>query len=115
MFRIKQAYCSIDELEDDGGACGTFEGKRNANRVLVRKLQGNREYRRTSSRCEGSVKMILNEIRRRNVDCINLAEDREKCRAVISMSMNHRVTLKYVECTTNWVRICYVLKKDSAP
>ena len=46
------------------------------------------------------------------MDCINLADDGEKYRAVISMVMNHRVTLKYVEFL--WVRICYVLKKAPA-
>jgi hypothetical protein len=32
---------------------------------------------------------------------------------VICMVMNHRVALKYVEF--DWLRSCYVLKKDSAP
>ena len=46
------------------------------------------------------------------MDCINLAEDREKCRAVISMIMNQRVALKYVEF--NWVRICYACPSGRA-
>jgi hypothetical protein len=39
-----------------------YEGKRNTFRVLVRKRQGNKEYRRTNSRCEDIVKMNLHEI-----------------------------------------------------
>jgi hypothetical protein len=62
VLHIKYVYFSIDELEDDGGACSTYERKRNTCRVLVRERHGNKECRRTSSRCEDSVKMILNEI-----------------------------------------------------
>jgi hypothetical protein len=55
--------------------------KRNAYRVLVGKLEGKRPLRKHRHRWQNSNKMDLREIGWGGIDWINLAQDREKCRA----------------------------------
>jgi hypothetical protein len=61
-----------------GMACSTHEGKRNAHRVLVGKLEGERSLGRPRFRWKDNMKMDLREMRWGGMDCINLAQDRHQ-------------------------------------
>jgi hypothetical protein len=57
------------------GACST-----NAHRVLVRKPEGRREFRRPSHTWKDKITMDLREIGWGGMDWIDVAEDRDKWR-----------------------------------
>jgi hypothetical protein len=62
--------------------------KRNAYRILTWKPEGKRPLRRPRRRWVDSIKMDLREIRWDGMDWINLAQDRDNCRALLNMVMN---------------------------
>jgi hypothetical protein len=64
--------------------------KRNAYRILVGKLEGKRPLGRPRSRWMGSVKMDL-KTGWRGVDWIDLAQDRDQCRALVNTVIKFRV------------------------
>jgi len=67
-------------------------GKRRAlYRVLVRKPEGKRPDGRSSYRWEDNMKMDLQEVGCGAVDWIELAQYRERCRALVNAVMNLRV------------------------
>jgi hypothetical protein len=66
--------------------------KRNACRVLVGKPEGKRPLGRPRHRWEDNMKMYLREIGWRGMDWIDVAQDRDQCRALVNMVMNLRVT-----------------------
>jgi hypothetical protein len=53
-----------DQIEKNemGGECGTYGEGRGAYRVLVGKLEGKTPLGRTRRRCEGNIKMDLQEV-----------------------------------------------------
>jgi hypothetical protein len=57
-------------------------------RVLVGKPEGKRQFGRPRRRWEDNIKVDLEE-----VDCIELAEDRDRWRALVNTVMNFRVPL----------------------
>jgi hypothetical protein len=63
-------------------------GKRNAYRILLGKPEGNRPLGRPRRRCVDNIKMDLREIKWDGVDWIDLAQDRDQWRALLSMVMN---------------------------
>jgi hypothetical protein len=65
--------------------------KRNAYRLLVGKPERKRPLGRPRCRWEDNTKMDLFEIGWGGVDCIGLAQDRDKCRALVNAVMNLRV------------------------
>jgi hypothetical protein len=65
--------------------------KRNAYRLLVGKPEGKRPLGRPRRRWMDNIKMDLLELRLGAVDWIGLAQDKEKCRAVVNVIMNLRV------------------------
>jgi hypothetical protein len=73
-----------------GRACGTH-GKRNVYRFLMGKPEGNRQLQRPRNRWKDGIKMDLMKIGRDGVDWIQLAQDRDRWRAVVSAVMNLRV------------------------
>jgi hypothetical protein len=60
-------------------------------KVLVGKPEGKRPLGRPRCRREDGIRMDLREIGLGGVDCIRLAEDRDRWRAVVSAVMNLRV------------------------
>jgi hypothetical protein len=60
-------------------------------RVLVGKPEGKRPLRRPAHRWEDGIRMDLREIGWVSVEWIELAQDRDRWRALVNMVMNLRV------------------------
>jgi len=72
-----------------GVACGAYGGGGGVNRVLVGKPEGKRPLGRPRHRWEDNIKMDLREVG--GGDWMELAQDRDKWRALVNTVMNHRV------------------------
>jgi len=66
-------------------------GRRGVYRVLVRKPEGRSPLGRPSYRWEDNIKMDLREMGCGGMDWIDLAQDRDRWRALVSAVMNLRV------------------------
>ena len=75
-----------------GGACGTYGG--GVHMVLVGKPEGKRPLGRPRRRWEDNIKMDLQEVGGGCGDWIELAQDRDRWWALVSMVMNFRVPKK---------------------
>ena len=60
-------------------------------RVLVGRPEGKRLIGRPRRRWEDNIKMDLQEVRCVGMDWIDLAQDRDRWRAVVNAVMNHRI------------------------
>ena len=69
-----------------GGACGAYGGR--VHRVLVGKPEGKRPLGRPRRRWEDNIKMDLQEVRGGCGDWMELAQDRDRWRALVSTVMN---------------------------
>jgi hypothetical protein len=69
-----------------------MEENRNAYTVLKGKPEGKRPLGRHGYSWEDDIKIYLKSIRWQNVDCIYLAQENNKWRAVINTIMNFRVS-----------------------
>jgi hypothetical protein len=65
--------------------------KRNAYRILVGKPEGKRPLGRPRRRWMGNITMELREVRWDGMDWIDLAQDRDRWRALVNAVMNLRV------------------------
>jgi hypothetical protein len=65
--------------------------RRGVYRVLVGKPEGKRPLRRTSRRWEDNIKMDLQEMGCGGKDWFQLAQDRDRWRALVTAVMNIRV------------------------
>jgi hypothetical protein len=65
--------------------------KRNTYRLLVGKPEGKSPLGLPRHRWEDNIKMHLGEPGWRGVDCFGMAQDRDKCRAIVNAVMNLRV------------------------
>jgi hypothetical protein len=65
--------------------------RRGAYRALVGKPQGRRPLGRPRRRWEDNIKMDLREVGCGGADCLDLAQDRDRWRAVVYTVMNLRV------------------------
>jgi hypothetical protein len=69
--------------------------KRNVCRVLIGKPEGKRPLGRPRRRWEHGIRMDLREIGRGSVDWIQLAQDKDRLRAVVNTAMNLRVLVPW--------------------
>ena len=65
--------------------------KRGAYRVLVGKYERNRPLGRPRCRWEDKIKMDLQEVGRGGMDLIDLAQDRDRRRALVNVGRNLHV------------------------
>jgi hypothetical protein len=65
--------------------------KRNVYRVLMGKSEGKRPLGRPRRKWEDGIRMHLREIGWRSVDWMQLAQDRDRWRALVNTVMNLRV------------------------
>jgi len=75
-----------------GGACSAYGERRGVYRVLVGKSEGKRPLERPRRRWEDNIKMDLQEVGWGGMDWIELAQDRDRWRALVNAVMNLRVT-----------------------
>jgi len=64
--------------------------RRGVYRVLVKKAEGKRPLGKPKRRWEDSIKTDLQEVECGGMDWIDLAQDRDKCRALVNEVMNIR-------------------------
>ena len=74
-----------------GGACGAYGEGRGVQRVLVGKPDGKKPLGRPRRRWEDNITMDLQEVGGGCGDWMELAQDRERWRALVSTVMNLRV------------------------
>jgi hypothetical protein len=88
-----------------GGAYSNNGEKRNAYRILVGRLEGKRLLGRPRRRWKYNIIMDLREIEWGSLDWIDLAQDRDTWRALVSTVMNLRVPYNFGKflssCTTS--------------
>ena len=68
-----------------------MEEGRGVHKVLVGKPEGKRPLGRPRRRCEDNIKMDLQEMGRGCRDWMELGQDRDRWRALVSTVMNFRV------------------------
>jgi len=73
-----------------GGACSTYKERRDVYRVLVRKPEGKRSLGRTRRRWEDNIMMDFQEVGCGGMDWIDMAQDRDRRRALVNAVMNVR-------------------------
>jgi hypothetical protein len=66
--------------------------KRNAYRLLVGKPEGKRLLGRSRRRWVDNIRMDLGEVGWSELDCIGLAQDRNRWRALVNSVLNPRVS-----------------------
>ena len=71
-----------------GGACSAYGERRGVYRVLVGKPEGKRPLGRPRRRWEDNIEMELQEVGCEGMDWIDLAQDRDRGRAVVTAVMN---------------------------
>jgi len=74
-----------------GGACSTVRERRDVYRVLMGKPEGKRPLGRSSRKWEDKSKMDLKEVGWAVMDWIDLAQDRDRWRALVNAVMILRV------------------------
>ena len=65
-----------------------MEERRGAYRILVAKFEGRRPHGRPRGKFEGNTELDIREVQWRGKDWIDLAQDRDRWRAVVNAVMN---------------------------
>jgi hypothetical protein len=99
MIVLLTQYCAGDKIEKNqmDGACSLDGGGERCYRVLVGKPEGKRPLGRPRHRWEDNNKMDLQEVGCGGMDWIELAQERDKWRALVNVLMNIRGTIKCEE------------------
>src|SRR5215475_3649308 len=86
-------YCAGGKIETNemGRACGAYGGDRGVHRVLIGKPEGKRPLGRPRRRWEDNIKMELQEVGGGRGDWMELAQDRDRWRALVGTVRNFRV------------------------
>jgi hypothetical protein len=71
-----------------GWACSTYGERRVAYKVLTGKPEGKRPLGRRRRRWEGNIKMDFQEVGWAGMDWIDLAQDRDRLRALVNAVRN---------------------------
>ena len=71
-----------------GGACSAYGERLGVYRVLVGNPEGKRSLGRPRHRWEDNIKMDLHEVGCGGMDWIELAQDRDRWRALVNAVMN---------------------------
>jgi len=74
-----------------GGACGAYGDRRGVHRVLVGKPEGRRPFGGPRRRREDNIKTEIQEVGEGLGDWMELAQDRNSWRALVSTLMKFRV------------------------
>jgi hypothetical protein len=92
-FYSSANYSQNDHVKEDemGRACRTNGEKRNAYRILVGKPDGKRPLERPRRRWVDNIKIDLRETGWAGIYWIDLAQDRDQCRAFVNTVMNLQV------------------------
>jgi hypothetical protein len=69
-----------------------MEDRRGVHRVLVGKTESKRPFGKPKHRWENNIKMDLQEVGCDGMDRIDLAQDRNRWRALVNAIINHRVS-----------------------
>jgi len=90
---LNNLYSSPNKIKKNeiGGACSAYGEGRGVYRVLVGKLEGRRPLGRPRRRWDDNIRMDLREVGCGCVDWMELAQDRDRWRALVSAVMNLRV------------------------
>ena len=92
--------CIAIEKNEMGGACSAYGG--GEHRVLVGKPEGKRPLGRPRRRWEDNIKMDLQEVEGGFGDWMELAQNRDRWRALVSTVMNLRVPGNFLtSCRTS--------------
>ena len=78
-----------------GGTCSAYGERRGVYRVLEGKPEGNRPLGRAKYRWEVNIKMHLQEVGCRAMNSIDLAQDRDRWRALVNVVMSLRGSIKF--------------------
>jgi hypothetical protein len=74
-----------------GGACGVYGRGERVYRVMVGRPEGKRPLGRPRRRWEDNIKMDLQEVGRGCGDWMEVAQERDRWRALVNTVMNFRV------------------------
>jgi hypothetical protein len=90
---LRTPYHEGDQIKKSkvGRNCGSHGVRRSAYVVSVGKPEGKRPLGRPRPKLEDNIKMSLTEFSCEDVIYIKLAENRDKCQAVVKAAMNTRV------------------------
>ena len=93
---LNDLYCSpnivrVLKSRRRGGSCSTYGERRGVYKVLVVEPKGKRPLGRARRRWEDNIKMDLQEVVCGGVDWIDVAQDRDRWRALVNAVMNLRV------------------------